>query len=327
MRKEKYVYNEKTLQFEKFSLSPKDKLIQIGKYSLTILGVAICIALLSYKYIPSPKERALTEEANQLKYHVGNINSELENMAQHITDLYEKDGAVNRIVFGLDPIDESIWNGGVGGHNKYEMLEDFGSTGEMITSSLKKVDLLKRQLDIQKKSLDTIYNLAIKKEERLASIPSIKPVRSDKLKRNIHSLSGYGIRLHPVHKVRKFHKGIDFTAPRGTAIQATGDGTVVRVEKKKGGYGNSVLIDHGYGYQSLYAHMHTIDVKKGEKVKKGQKIGEVGSTGLSTAPHLHYEVKLNGKSINPIDYCLDGLSPQEYKELVEKASQENQSFD
>ena len=148
-----------------------------------------------------------------------------------------------------------------------------------------------------------------------------------KLKRKVKHLSGYGIRLHPVHKVKKFHKGIDFTAPKGTAIQSTGNGKVVRVEKRRSGYGTNVIIDHGYGFTSLYAHMKTVNVKKGQRVSKGQKIGTVGSTGTSTAPHLHYEVRINGKAVNPIDYCLDGLSPEEYKELIEKATVENQSFD
>jgi murein DD-endopeptidase MepM/ murein hydrolase activator NlpD len=327
MKKEKYVYNERTLQFEKLKLTPQERFTQVSKTLFSMLALAATISWAMYTYLPTPKEKALEMEKKQMNYHIANINAELSNMATHITDLYKKDGEVNRVVFGLDPIDENVWNGGVGGHEKYKMLNNYGSTGEMLSESLTKVDQLKRQLELQKNSLDTVYNLAIKKEKRLASIPSIKPVRSDQLKRHIHSLSGFGIRLHPVHKVKKLHKGIDFTAPKGTSIQATGDGKVVKVEKKSNGSGNSVTIDHGYGYKTLYAHMYTITVKTGERVKKGQEIGKVGSTGTSTAPHCHYEVIVNGKSVNPIDYCLDGLTPQEYKELVDKASQENQSFD
>ena len=143
----------------------------------------------------------------------------------------------------------------------------------------------------------------------------------------MHYLSGYGIRLHPVHKIKKFHKGIDFTAPRGTAIQATGNGVIQRVENRKNGYGRNVIIDHGFGYTTLYAHMQDVDVEVGDTVTKGQKIGTIGSSGTSTAPHLHYEVRINNRPVNPIDYCMDGLTPEEYKELVIRASIENQSFD
>jgi len=156
---------------------------------------------------------------------------------------------------------------------------------------------------------------------------TIKPVQEDKLKRKLRHMSGYGIRIHPVHKVNKFHKGIDFTAPKGTAIQATGNGVVKRVQKKKFGYGNNIIIDHGFGYTTLYAHMAELHVKRGDKVTKGQKIGTIGNTGTSTAPHLHYEVRINDRPVNPIDYCMDGLSPEEYKELVQRAATENQSFD
>ncbi|HRX28109.1 MAG TPA: M23 family metallopeptidase [Saprospiraceae bacterium] len=327
MKKEKYVYNERTLQFEKLRLSPQEILIQIGKNVLSVLLVAAGLSWVVYRYMPSPREVAQERELKQLNYYVNALNADVSNMSELLDGLHERDGSVNRIIFGMDPIDENIWNGGTGGHNKYSQLENYGNTGAMLSTSLQKADLLMQKMDIQKKSLDTIYNLAMKRENRLASIPSIKPVRSDLLKHDIHALSGYGIRLHPVHKVKKLHKGLDFTAPEGTAIQATGDGKVTKIEHKSNGYGNYVIIDHGYGYKSLYAHMKKIEVKLGETVVKGQEIGKVGSTGTSTAPHCHYEVLVNGKSVNPIDYCLDGLSPEEYKELVEKASQENQSFD
>ena len=186
---------------------------------------------------------------------------------------------------------------------------------------------MKTQLAIQSKSLDTIYNLAQDRETMFASIPSIKPVREDKLSRKVKYLSGYGMRLHPIHKVRKMHYGVDFTAKQGTPIQATGNGKIERVENRKSGYGKNVIIDHGYGYKTLYAHMHTINVKKGEKVTKGQAIGTIGTTGTSTAPHLHYEVIYKGKKVNPIHYCMEGLTPDEYQDLVDASAAQNQSFD
>jgi len=327
MRKQKYVYNEQTLQFEKHSLTRGEKLMLAMRSIVFVSLATVATFYVAYKYFPTPKEQALEREKEMLSYHYTNLSKDLKLMAEDIESLQEKDAEVHRMIFGIDPLDKAIWNGGIGGSNRYQALESFEGTGDMIKESLADADQLKRKIDLQKESLDTLFRIALDKEKRLASIPSIKPVQEDKLKRRLRSLSGYGIRLHPVHKVKKLHQGIDFTAPKGTPIQATGDGKVIRVEKRKKGYGKNVIIDHGYGYTTLYAHMQEILVKKGEKVKKGQQIGIVGSTGTSTAPHLHYEVRLNDKAVNPIDYCLDGLSPEEYQELVEKASLENQSFD
>ncbi|NJN33690.1 MAG: M23 family metallopeptidase [Saprospiraceae bacterium] len=188
------------------------------------------------------------------------------------------------------------------------------------------MEQLSRLIALQSKSFDTIARLAKEKEQMLSSIPSIKPVREDKLASSVGYLSGFGMRLHPIHKVRRFHKGIDFTAPHGTAIQATGDGEVVKAGYD-GGYGNCVIIDHGYGYRTLYAHMSKLEAKVGQRVKKGQRIGLIGSTGSSTGAHCHYEVHLNGNVVNPIQFVLDGLSPAEYQALANAASMEGNSLD
>ena len=189
-----------------------------------------------------------------------------------------------------------------------------------------RVDKLSRQMDIQSHSLDTILRMANEKETMLASLPSIKPVRIDKLARGLNLLSGFGMRIHPIYKVPKMHTGIDFTAPAGTPIQATGEGKVIRADRGNG-YGNHVIIDHGYGYQTLYAHMSRIDVKVGQEVKRGQSIGLVGSSGTSTAPHCHYEVIFKGQKIDPINYVTDGLTPAEYEQLRKAAISANQSMD
>ena len=326
MSREKYIYNEKTLQFEKLQTSPKQRLGQFAIYSvLTIIGACIVYSLAN-KYFPSPKEKVLAKELNQMEHHFSSITNEFDELAKGLNDLKSKDAEVNRLIFGLDPIDENIWEGGTGGSEKYKYITKYSSNTELITNTKDRLAKLKSQMSIQRKSLDTIYSLALEREQKLTSIPSIKPVQEDKLARNIRHLSGYGIRIHPVHKVKKIHKGIDFTAPEGTPIQATGNGTIKKVNKSRS-YGNNVIIDHGFGYETLYAHMHEVHVKVGEKVIKGQQIGTVGDTGLSTAPHLHYEVRINGKHVNPIDYCLDGLTSEEYHNLVIKASIENQAFD
>lgn len=327
MSKQKYVFNEQTLQYEKLETNTTKLLLSGVAFIFSSIIAGGVIFAFSADLFPSPKEQSLNREINTLRYHYTNLTEDINKLDNDLSFLQEKDADIHRIIFGLEPLNEAVWNGGVGGSPRYQDLKGFKESGVVIKSSLEKVDLLKRQIELQKKSIDTIFNLALEREKMLMSIPSIKPVQEDKLKRNMRYLSGFGWRIHPIHKVKKFHKGVDFTAPRGTAIQATGDGVVKKVQKRKSGYGVNVMIDHGFGYTTLYAHMSKVNVKKGEKVKRGQKIGEVGSTGASTAPHCHYEVRKNGKAINPIDYCMDGLSTEEYQELVERATIENQSFD
>ncbi len=327
MSKKTYVYNEKSLQYEEVVVNRKVQFLKLGG----LVGMFLFFGGMSYAIytgvIGSPQERILKNELSQMSRHYESLTGELDKLTDEVENIQEKDANVHRMIFGLSPIDSNMWYGGIGGHDRFKYITKYDSSSDLIEASIDKVSSLQRKLAIQKKSLDTILNLAMVREEKLRSIPSIKPIQEDKLKRSIRYMSGYGFRIHPVHKVKKFHKGIDFTCPVGTAIQATGNGTIKTVATKRNGYGKYVVIDHGFGYETLYAHMSKIDVKEGQKIMKGQKIGEVGSTGTSTAPHLHYEVRINGKAVNPIDYCLDGLSVAEYQELVEHSSVENQSFD
>lgn len=327
MSREKYVFNQNSLQYEKLRVSWKKRIFKFAGFSSLILLCAFGLYTIAYTVIPTPKEIAMKRELKQMEYQFSAISTDFEKLADDLNILQEKDAQVHRVIFGIDPIDESVWEGGTGGAESSDYISNIKSSEEFATATRKKLEKLKYKVELQKNSLDTIYALAKQREKKLLSIPSIKPVREDKLKRNMHSLSGFGYRIHPVHGVKKFHKGIDFTAPRGTAIQATGNGKVIRVQKRRNGYGNNVIIDHGFGYTSLYAHMSIIDVEVGDEVVKGQKIGTIGSTGTSTAPHLHYEIRINGREVNPIDYCMDGLTLEEYQELVHKASAENQSFD
>jgi len=327
MSRVKYVYNPKTLQYEKLSLTRKEIFIKSFGYGLTLLFTSGLIFLLAYLYFPTPKEKLLQREIEQMQYTYSLISEDVELLSKDLDGLHQKDQEVHRMIFGLPQIDSSVWLGGIGGTDRHQFLTKYDASGEMLESSLDQVEQLERKMGIQRKSLEEIYALAVMREKKLASVPSIKPVKEGKLKRKIKHLSGFGYRIHPVHKVKKFHKGIDFTAPTGTAIQATGNGVVERVEKKKRGYGVNVIINHGFGYKTLYAHMNEVFVKKGEQVVRGHKIGTIGNTGTSTAPHLHYEVRINGKAVNPIDYCMDGLSPAEYQELLNKSEVENQSFD
>lgn len=327
MGKNLYVYNDKSLQYEKVVVSKKKKVLKFGGITTLMLVIFGSMYAIYDGMISSPNEKFLQKELNQMTTHFESMSQEFDDVSSELNQIHTKDKEVHRIIFGLNPMDSAIWEGGTGGHDKFQFITQYQNSSEMIEKSLDKLEKIKYKIDLQKKSLDTIYNLALVREEKLASIPSIKPIQENKLKRSVKYMSGYGFRIHPVHKVKKFHKGIDFTCAIGTAIQSTGNGVVKRVEKRKKGYGHNIIIDHGFGYETLYAHMSKMDVKVGEKVTKGQKIGEVGNTGTSTAPHLHYEVHINGKCVNPIDYCMDGLSTSEYQELVNKSSQENQSFD
>lgn len=327
MKQEKYVYNPQTLSYEKHRLSTRAILMRsIG----IISGVAFTSILLfafAYHYLPSPKEKAQKRELDQMTMQYSLLTEQMDDLSMVLNKVQEKDANIHRVILGMDPIDENVWKGGTGGVEKYDFITNYGNTGKVIKSSLSKLDKLKLQFELQKSSLDTLEMLANARKEKLSSIPSIKPVREDHLKRNILKLSGFGYRLHPVHGVKKFHKGIDFTAPRGTEIISSGDGKVTRVENKKRGYGKNIIVDHGYGYTTLYGHLSEINVEEGQKVTRGQVIGKIGSTGTSTAPHLHYEVRINGTAVDPIDFCMDGLTPEEYQQLVHRAAEENQSFD
>ncbi len=327
MSKEKYVFNPSTLQYEKEEKSLKNKLYTSLKYGSAVLFTAGVLFALAYYFFPTPKEKALQRDIAQMEFYYNDLSKQFDELTDDIDKIQQKDAEVHRVVLGMDPIDDAVWNGGIGGRENLVRLRNNMTANELLSAALDKVEKLKTKVSLQNSSMDSLLNVAKDHELRIASIPSIKPIQEDKLKRKVGHLSGFGMRIHPVHKVRKMHKGIDFTAPRGTSIQATGNGTVTKVEKRRTGYGTNVVIDHGYGFETLYAHMSEVLVKKGEKVIKGQAIGTVGSTGTSTAPHCHYEVHVNGKAVNPIDYVMDGLSPEEYQEMVLKAGEDNQSLD
>ncbi|MEL6123110.1 MAG: M23 family metallopeptidase [Bacteroidota bacterium] len=327
MSREKYVYNPSTLQYEKEIVTPRERTVQIAGYIAAVLFTSLVVFALAYLYLPTPKEKSLERDIAQMEYYYQSLTDQYDDLTKEIDQIQEKDAAVHRVVFGMNPIDESVWNGGTGGREAIVRLRNNPDANELLSNTLAKAEKLKRKIDIQTKSLVELTDVAHMHEDRLASIPSIKPIQEDKLKYKVRHLSGFGMRIHPVHKVRKMHEGIDFTAPEGTPIQATGNGVVVRVQSITTGYGKNVIIDHGYGFKSLYGHLKEIEVKVGQRVKKGERIGIVGQTGTSTAPHCHYEVRIDNVPVNPIDYVLDGLTPEEYQQLVALSKQENQSFD
>ena len=324
MRKEKFVYNEQTLRYERHVAPVRVRALRTAGQFLLVLACSAGLTYLAYNVFPSHREEALAHDLALVERRFAELNDEVEVMSTVLENVQERDAAAHRLVFGMDPIDRGVWDGGTGGHDRREAP---GSTAELIEDARARTERLKRRLVLQSRSLDTILDLAREKELMLASVPSIKPIRKDKLARDIRYLSGYGMRIHPIYKRRRMHKGLDFSAPRGTPIQAPGDAVVKAVKKHRTGYGHHVILDHGYGYETLYGHMSDIHVKRGQKVKRGEVIGLVGSTGASTGPHLHYEVHIKGQHVDPIHYCIDGLSAEEYQAMVDDAAAAGQSFD
>ncbi|MEM9260986.1 MAG: M23 family metallopeptidase [Bacteroidota bacterium] len=327
MRREKFVFNQESLQYDRIVEPLRYTILRIAAFCCAVGLTALLMMFIVHRYLPSPSERLLMQENDILRGQIEGVGQELAELSSVLDNIQERDAAAHRMIFRMDPIDKGVWQGGRGGHDVYEDLRALPNSGDKMADLREEIDRFKYQLDLQSRSLDSITVMAEKKEERLASIPSIKPIRSDRYSRKIENLSGFGYRIHPVYKVKKFHYGIDFNCKKGTPIQATGKGKVT-FAGKRGHYGNCVIIDHGFGYESLYGHMDSIDpaIKKGKVVERGVLVGKVGSTGLSTGDHLHYEVRKDGVRVDPIQYCYDGLSPEEYAELVLASQQLNQSF-
>ena len=271
----------------------------------------------------SPNERAQNRELENLKFHYELLSKRMEEGTSILKQLQERDNNIYRTYFEANPISDEQRRAGFGGVNKYKYLEGFDNS-KLIIESNKRLDILQKQIVVQSKSLDEIKLLAEEKEKLLVAIPAIQPVSNEDLTR---MASGYGMRSDPFTKVRKMHWGMDFTAPRGTPVYASGDGVVARADSNSSGYGKHIRIKHGYGYTSLYAHLYKYNVRRNQKIKRGDLIGFVGSTGRSEAPHLHYEIFKDGDRINPINFYYGSLTAEEFNKLLEHASLENQSLD
>jgi murein DD-endopeptidase MepM/ murein hydrolase activator NlpD len=323
MGKVKYYYDSETLSYRKI----KRKKTTTIKYVSVFLTAAALFGFLSFfiasQYIESPKERQMARELQNMELQFELINKRTDDAFAALENVEERDNAIYRLYFEANPIPTEQRRAGFGGINRYKKFEGFDNS-QLISESNKRLDILEKAIVVQSKSLDEIAKLAEDKEKFLEAIPAIQPINNVNLTR---MASGYGYRTDPFTKVRKFHFGMDFTAPRGTPIYASGDGVIKRADNRSTGYGNHIRIDHGYGYVSLYAHMYKYNVKVNQRVKRGDLIGFVGSTGRSEAPHLHYEVFKDGERINPINFYYGNLSAEEYDILLKKASLENQSLD
>ena len=316
-------YNETTLQMEETPFGLKDYVLLVAKRLAFLAIVSGGSVYIFDTYFESPTDRAQRREISFLEERLSKMDDDMRDMAVIFNDLSDRDDAIYRSIFGVESYPNHLRNPGIGGLDRSRRLRGYDHS-QAVISSEERLAELQRRLVAQSRSFDEVLELAKNQSELLKSIPAIQPVRNEDLKR---MASGYGYRIHPIYKVRKMHYGMDFSAPTGTEIFATGDGEVILAKRTWNGFGRHVVIRHGFGYETLYAHMSKVLVRQGQKVKRGEVIGLVGSTGTSVAPHLHYEVHKDGRKVNPAQYYFNDLTPAQYEEMLRQSANSNQSFD
>lgn len=323
MKKIKYYYNTNSLRYEKLVTPLRVKLLRILGFIATALVTAVVIVLFAFRLLDSPKERLMRQENTRIKEDYRLLNSKMKLLQQQMAELEERDNHVYREIFEADPIPDSARAKRME-KQKEMMLAESMKDNELAYSIAATVDNLLSRIAFQKKSYQEIENMIKDKEKMLAATPAIQPISNKDLKR---VASGFGYRIDPIYKTVKRHAGLDFSAPQGTPIYATADGVVRLAGNTGNGYGNHVIINHGYGYETLYGHQYRIKVKVGQRVKRGELIGWVGSSGKSTGPHVHYEVRKNKHHMDPVYFFYNDLSPEQFDRIVKLAASGSQSFD
>lgn len=319
-----YRFNPHTLKYEKVFVSLRTRIRRISFNVLFGVVLGVVLVFVGLQFVESPKERMLEREVAQYRRQTRLLNDRVERAEKVLENIEERDDVLYRTIFSSAPISESERHSGIGGVERYAEFDQM-ENGEQLKRTVQRVDDLTKRLYVESKSLDELYEMARNKSDRMAAMPAIMPIEKNKCK----VVSGFGYRYHPILRYRRLHSGIDMTAPVGTPVYATGDG-VVRVAGRSSqgysGYGVVALVDHGYGFQTLYAHMQSVKVHVGQKVKRGEQIGTVGSSGMSSGNHLHYEVIQNGNKVDPVYFFFNDLTPEEYEEVLEQARQDNQSM-
>ncbi len=324
MSKIKYYYDTETCRYERVRISRWDVFVNALGFLSLVLVAGICLVIIFDNYFESPRAARLKKENEELQFYYDMLSKDMSRANEMLLSLQERDNNVYRTIFEAEPIPLSVRNAGAGGVERYrDLLESGLEREEMIVSTFGKIDNLNRQLYIQTKSYDDLLGRAENKANMLAALPAIQPVSNKELRR---LASGFGMRVHPIYKVKMMHPGVDFSAPQGTPVYATGGGKVSVIKTNFAGYGNQVIIDHGFGYQTRYAHLQDFNVKLGQTIERGQCVGYVGNTGTSTAPHLHYEVFRDNERVNPVHYFYQDINAEEYEILLQLASIENQSL-
>jgi murein DD-endopeptidase MepM/ murein hydrolase activator NlpD len=324
-KKVKYYYDSDSLAYRKIKTRKTKKLgyVLLFLLSSALFGFLCLVALINTPYFETPKDKFQSREIDNMKLNYAILNKKLDDAEEVLASLEDRDDNLYRAYFNSAPIPMDKRKEGFKEANRYKKLEGYNNS-DLVINTTKRVDVITKELAIQSKSLDQILKLAKTKHNLLESIPAIQPVKNEDLKR---MASGFGYRSDPFTKARKMHEGMDFTAKTGTPIYATGDGIVRKADNSLSGYGNHIEINHGFGYLTLYGHLSKYKVRPGQRVKRGDVIGFVGSTGRSEAPHLHYEVHKDGKVVNPINFYYGNISAAEYVAISKIANQENQSLD
>ena len=323
MGQQKYRLDTDSLKIIKHKLTPKEKFYRVLSmlaFGLFFAGIVITVA---YTFFESPKEKMLKRELEQYELQFDILQDRIDRLEGVAQDLQERDDDIYRVIFEAEPVPRSIREGGYGGTDRYADLKGYNNS-ELLISTTKKVDKLANKLYIQSKSFDKVFEMAKNKDEMLASIPAIQPVSNNNLKR---ISSYYGYRTDPFYKVRKFHHGIDFSAPSGTPIYSTGHGVVESMGYSHHGYGNRLILDHGFNYKTVYAHIKNFKVERGDTINRGDVIATVGNTGKSTAPHLHYEVHKGQEVVDPIYYFFNDITPEQFQTMVKLSRRPSQSMD
>jgi murein DD-endopeptidase MepM/ murein hydrolase activator NlpD len=325
MSKVKYYYDQETLSYRPITVTNKNRISNIILFVLAAIffGVTSLLILLNSDVLNTPAEIAQKRTLKNYELQFDILNKKLSQLEAVVSNIEDRDNNLYRVYFEASSIPEEQRKAGFGGVNRYKNLEGYDNS-DLIINTVKRLDILTKQTVVQSRSLDEIERLAKNKAALIEAIPTIQPVKNKDLAR---LASGFGYRIDPFTKVRKKHYGMDFTAKRGTPIYATGNGVIKRADNRSSGYGKHIRIDHGFGYISLYAHLSKYNVRRGQKVKRGDVIGYVGSTGRSVGPHLHYEIIKDNKKINPLNFYYGNLSPKEFEALLTQAKQENQSMD
>ena len=325
MAKVKYYYDSENLAYRKIVTKKRKKFVYLLLFLLAsaLFGFLMFLVLFNTPYFETPKDKVQAREIENLRLNYAILNKKMDQIDAVVAALEDRDNNLYRVYFNASAIPEKIRKSGFSGWNRYKELEGYNNS-KLVINTTKRIDLISKELVVQSKSLDAILKLAKAKNNFLAAIPAIQPVRNENLKR---MASGFGYRTDPFTKARKMHEGMDFTAKIGTPIFATGDGVVAKADNTVSGYGNHIVIRHGYGYETLYGHLSKYKCRAGQRVKRGDVIGFVGSTGRSEGPHLHYEVHKNGTVVNPLNFYYGNISAVEYVAISQVANQENQSLD
>ncbi len=323
MKKIKYFYNTHTLRYEKLVTPFRVKLLRLFSFLAVALVTSALIAYFAFQFVGSPTEKLIRAENERLKYKYQDLGKQVEEIEQQLQELEKRDNTVYRSIFEANPIPDSARAKAIEKEQEIAKVEKMRDH-ELVRSIQASLTNISNRVFSQKKSYEELAVLVNNKEQLLAATPAIQPVSNQQLNR---IASGFGYRIDPIYKTPKLHAGLDFAAPQGTPIYATADGTIKSTGYSDVGYGNHVIINHGYGYETLYGHMVRIKIWRGQRVKRGEIIGYVGSTGKSTGPHCHYEVIKNGHKLDPVYFFYNDLTPQQFDELLKRAKVSNQSFD